>query len=925
MTIPFVRAGSLACLAFLASLGSTQVDQFSLWKRVPLENPTEIGKHLQFVQTFLSYRADFSGIKAVFDAAPYSATGSVNSNYVVHIPGPDGQMHSFFAVEKPIMTAELARTCSSKVYRLKGIDDPYAVGIMDTGVNGFHGYVQTPQGDYMIDPVSRGDVNNYAVYYRRANWVPKGMFSCTTVGQARSYSTFRALGAEFGGNLKTTRLAMNATVEYTAVFGSETAAKAAVVTSVNRVAGVYEKDCAITYTLVRNNPYVTEPDGFTNNNGGAMLGENQANCDTNVGDANYDMGHVFSTGGGGVAGLGVAGITGSKAMGVTGSPDPQGDAFDIDYVAHEMGHQWGGYHTFNGTSGACGFARTDVAAYEVGSGTTIMAYAGICAGEDVQPHSDAYFHVKSLDQIWAHRNNTPSSGSDTPNGNIVPTAAAGSDQVIPMNTPFRLTGSGTDGNGDTLTYCWEQYDLGTATSTPSDISTGPLVRSLNPTASKMRFVPKLATVLAGTTDVWEKLPNVARSMVWRLTVRDNRAGGGAIQTDSMTISVAGSQFKLNSPNGGQDFAGNSSVPVTWTVGGSAGTAKVNILLSKNGGNDYGTPSMITLASGVNNTGTANVTMPNIDATNCRLFVEGTGNIFYDVSDAAFKIHKVITGPVTLLSLGLAPNVIVGGTPVLGSVFLSRLADAPTTVTLSDNSGSVATPAGVTVAQGAESALFNLTTSPVTGTVNVKVTGSLNGTTQFAMLQVNPAPDIASLTLDRTTLYGGQSTDGTVTLAAPAPGYATVYFTSDRTTVIPDPKVYIANGATTSRFHVDTTAIVSDTWCTIRAKVGTKTKAVFLLMKKMPTLASLTVAPTSVRGGTAATGTATLTAKSIGTLAVLTSADSVRVIVPTQVNVTDNNTSANFNITTYSVTSNTIVTITGTFNGTVRTATLTLTP
>ena len=631
---------------------------------------------------------------SILNQAPMEFTSAAQSSEIIlSLPLPDGSFGRFRIEKSPVVEAGLSAKFPElgETYRGQGIDDPTATLRFDFLPTGFHSMILSANGTILVDPYfKKGDTDNY-ISYLKSNAPRTENFTCEfrrTKSLNEILSADNLISGNFlpdsspnvtsGTQLRTYRLALAATNEYAVAVGGNTVAGtlAAQVLIMNRVNGVYERDLAIHMNIVANNNLVVYAgdnmcagvactnanDPYTNNNGGTMLGQNQTNLNTVIGTANYDIGHVFSTGGGGIAQLGVP-CSGSKAQGVTGLTNPVGDPFAIDYVAHEMGHQWGADHTFNGTVSNCGGGNRGAgSAYEPGSGVTIMAYAGICGNQDLDRHSIDTFHVKSIEDILAYSQTGTGNtcAVTTSTGNTPPTVSTvgGSSFNIPKGTPFTLTANATDVNNDSLTYDWQEYDLGASTTAvPNTDAAGgarPIFRPFQQTVGGSRTFPAMQYILnnanippatydcgRGTTPclTGELLPAIARTMNFQVIARDNRANGGGINTATAAVIVDANSgpFAVTSPNTNVTLAGGTLQTITWNVANTTAApvnaANVRISLSTDGGQTFPT----ILRGATPNDGTESVSIPVVSSTTARIKIEAVGNIFFDISDANFTI------------------------------------------------------------------------------------------------------------------------------------------------------------------------------------------------------------------------------------------------------------------------------------------------
>jgi subtilisin-like proprotein convertase family protein len=608
---------------------------------------------------------------------------------IISLPNADGQIEQFEVNEASNFDAELqAKFPEIRAYSGKGITDKYATLKLSISPQGIQTMVfRTDKENEFIEAYSQ-DHTIYAVFKSQRNKSNLG-WSCTTVDEnsvmqltSKSVLNNNTIQSS-AGQLKTIRLALSCNAEYSNYFGAFNSGQvgfvlAAFNATLTRCNGVYEKDLAVHMNLVASTTNViyyapaTDPYSAAIGSWNTQLQNALSTTLTGVGtslsanNAAYDIGHMFGkTGGGGNAGCigcvcvdaveGGAGAT--KGRGITSPSNgvPQGDTFDIDYVVHEMGHQMGATHTFSNSNEGRGTNK------EVGSGITIMGYAGI-TDADVAAHSIDIYHETSIEQI---QNNlaTKTCPITTPlTANATPVVQAVGNFIIPISTPFVLTGVATDANAtDTLTYCWEQNDDGGsstgANSTASETKTvGPNFLSWNPTASPSRYFPKLESVISNSTTtsevggtpgfLSEALSSVARVLNFRLTVRDNapyssvapvKVGQTAYTDMAVNVTSSAGPFEVNSPNTLVSWVVGSNQTVTWNVAGTTANgvnaAFVDIFLSTDGGYTY----PIQLASKVPNNGSSNITVPNNRGNSNRIMVKGYKHIFFDISNADFSI------------------------------------------------------------------------------------------------------------------------------------------------------------------------------------------------------------------------------------------------------------------------------------------------
>ena len=664
----------ISALIITNTFGQSSVD--GLWnKSRSKEIEGEKVRRSSFPADFHLFQLNLNLLKTKLLNAPVLFASSNQSKLILEFPNSDGNFEKFAVYESSIMDPILeTKFPMIKTYAAQGIDDPTATMRFSVTQFGLHTMsLSGMKSTVFIDPYT-ADLTTYIVYNKASLGSDPQGFECLTNDQVTLPSLQNKTAGELSvqnindQKLRTYRLAQSCTGEYGAIFmGTGTTAQqkanvqAQMTITMNRVNGVYERDLAIHMNFIANNDLIIYMAAATDPWTNEWNTKTAQTIDAAIGVANYDIGHNFNTTGGGNAGclscvcLSTSQSSTHKGRGYTGRSNPTGDAFDIDYVAHEMGHQFGGYHVMN-TCSRSGNGSTEV---EPASGSSIMGYAGICTS-NVQANSHDDFNYVNVRDISTNikTGNSSSCAAITTLTNTPPTASAGLDYTVPISTAYILEGVATDADGtSSLTYNWSQNDPTQSPGNAAPLSTysvGPLYRSFSPSTSPNRYMPALATVLSNTLNsTWEKTPSVARTMNFSFIVRDNNIGAGQTASDLMkvTVSAAAGPFSVTSQNTATTWTAGTNQTITWNVAttntGAVNTPSVNIFLSTNGGLLY----PITLATNVPNNGSATITVPSVTTTTGRIMVRGAGNIFYDLNNAALTIlNGIAAAPISNFSV-----------------------------------------------------------------------------------------------------------------------------------------------------------------------------------------------------------------------------------------------------------------------------------
>ena len=571
----------------------------------------------------------------------------------VEIPLPDGSNVTLALDKTNLLPSQLSSAYPSiQTYKVSQPVGIIISGRVDFTSQGFHALLQTKDGQtLLVDPEIQGNLSQY-VSYAKTDLHNDQPYQCSTP-EAHDHAEFSPVQARTNiavrsnsGGIIEYKIALAATAEYTqAQGGTVEDALSAIVTTLSRVNHVYEQSLGVRFKLIENNDSLiytnTSTDPYTNYQIEDLLNENQINIDQVIGSDNYDIGHVFGTSGGGLAYISSLCNGSNKARGASGISRPYGEFFNIDFVAHELGHQLGATHTFNADQGICtSGARTASTAFEPGSGSTIMSYAGGCGTDNVQAYADSMFHSGNIEQISQNITTGAANacGIQVSHDNQAPVVFAGTNKSIPANTPFELTAIASDIDDDSLLYSWDQKDAGSSSSIDLDTGDNALFRVLPATVKASRSFPALTALLGGATVIGETLPATDRKLNFQVAVYDNHNSPSMDQIQLNVVNT-GKIFALE--NHAEAYATGSQTTVYWETASTQESpincATVDLHLSiDNGGHfDY------LIADSITNNGRASIYIPSEipNSSSGRFKLSCSDNVFFSISASAFSLSS----------------------------------------------------------------------------------------------------------------------------------------------------------------------------------------------------------------------------------------------------------------------------------------------
>lgn len=651
----------LSFLIFTSTILTAQ----AVWR--PVDESDIINKSLKereiIPEAYSIFALDAKKLNANLKDAPSRENKNASQN-VLGLPLPDGQIARFIVHESPCMSPVLSKKYPSiKSYRAESLDHKYDQARIDMGPMGFHAVIYTLEGTVYIDPYFRDPDQYYISYFVRDHHPDLSGYSAgcgvedylqtiyeeeqnTGIQESRVINKSSAPEVE----LRKYRLAVATTGEWGQIFGTKENVLARIVTGVNRLNMIFENEIATTFELVDNNDEIIFLDPATDpyvdaNLGRSLIGQNSIAINNVIGQSAYDIGHIFTIrctdGVAGIAALGSVCLL-NKGNGVSCVGNTNISFFMVNTTAHEIGHQFNGGHSWSNCPSAMGQLSPGTA-WEPGSGSTVLSYAGICGSQNIVSTNDDYFHVGNLQQFLNFARTTGSCAEEIPSGNHEPEIQLvdGDGLTIPIATPFELDGIATDEDGDILTYNWEQMDIGPTSPLGEPMGNAPSFRSFPPSTESLRLFPSLPGIIGGIGSNREVLPLYTRDLTFRFTVRDNHPGAGITVWEEVEFKATDTAgpFRVTSPNSLTFTSVNQPLTIEWDVANTdnelVNCQNVDIYFSVDNGKSF----EYLLAENTPNDGEETVVIPNILTDEGKIKVKASNNIFFQFNRSNIIVRE----------------------------------------------------------------------------------------------------------------------------------------------------------------------------------------------------------------------------------------------------------------------------------------------